>query len=127
MYPDVCSIPVVGTIAAGIPVLAQENIESYIQLPSGLLPQGTLFALRIKGDSMIGAGIFNGDIAVVKQQSDANNGAIVAALLDDEATLKILKKTERKVHLLSANEKYGVITADTISILGTLAAIFRTY
>lgn len=127
VYPDVCSIPVVGTIAAGIPVLAQENIESYIQLPSGLLPQGTLFALRIKGDSMTGAGIFDGDIAVIKQQSDANNGAIVAALLDDEATLKILKKTERKVHLLSANEKYGVITADTISILGTLAAIFRTY
>lgn len=127
VYADVRSIPLVGTIAAGIPILAQENIESYIQLPSGFLPEGILFGLKVKGDSMTGAGIYDGDIAIIRQQPNANNGEIVAALIDNEATLKILKKTERKVQLLPANEKYSPLTTDSVTILGVLKALFRTY
>jgi len=76
---------------------------------------------------MTGAGIYDGDIAIIRQQPSANNGEIVAALIDNEATLKIFKKTERKVQLLPANEKYNPITTDTVTILGVLKALFRTY
>lgn len=124
---DMHSIPLLGRIAAGAPILAQENIEDFIKLPKSMVPGGELFALHVKGDSMIDRGINDGDIAIIKKQNTANNGEIVAALLDDEATLKIFKKTERKIHLIPANENYRPIIVDNVAILGKLVSLIRQY
>ncbi|MCL1834400.1 MAG: transcriptional repressor LexA, partial [Leptospirales bacterium] len=82
------SIPLLGRIAAGAPILAEENIEDYLSFPEGMFKAGEYFALKVKGDSMTECGIFDGDIAIIKKQNSANNGDIVAALIDEEATLK---------------------------------------
>lgn len=121
------SIPLVGRIAAGTPVLAQENIESYLSFPAEMFSKGEFFALNISGDSMIDGGIFDGDIAIIRKQNSANNGEIVAALIDDEATLKIFKKNSNTVQLLPMNSAYKPIETRDLSILGKLAAVFRNY
>jgi len=121
------SIPLLGRIAAGSPILAEENIEDYLSFPEEMFSNGDFFALTVRGDSMIDGGIFDGDIAVIKQQNTANNGEIVAALLDDEATLKVFQKTANAIKLLPKNEAYKPIESTEVTIMGKLAAIFRSY
>ena len=119
------SIPLLGRIAAGSPVLAEENIESYLSFPAEMFSKGEFFALNIAGDSMIDGGIFDGDIAIIRKQNTANNGEIIAALIDNEATLKIFKKKSNTVELIPMNKSYSPIETRDVAILGKLAGVFR--
>ena len=121
------SIPLIGRIAAGSPILAEENIEDYLTFPEEMFGTGEFFALSVAGDSMIEGGIFDGDIAIIKKQNVANNGDIVAALLEDEATLKVFQKTSDSIRLLPKNSAYKPIEGREFTVLGKLAAIFRSY
>lgn len=121
------SIPLIGRIAAGSPILAEENIEDYLTFPEEMFGSGEFFALNVSGDSMIEGGIFDGDIAIIKKQNTADNGEIVAALLEDEATLKVLQKTSDSIKLLPKNSAYKPIEGREFTVLGKLAAIFRSY
>jgi len=121
------SIPLLGRIAAGTPILAEENIEDYLSFPEEMFSRGEYFALTVRGDSMIEGGIFDGDIAVIKKQNTAENGEIVAALVDEEATLKVLQKTSSSIKLMPRNAAYKPIECTDVTIMGKLAAIFRTY
>ncbi len=125
--PDETRIPIYGSIAAGAPILASDNIEDYLSVPSHSFGSGEYFALRVKGDSMIDEGILDGDIAVIRKQDTAKNGEIVAALIDDEATLKRFKREGNLVKLIPANSSYREIVPDNCAILGRLAGIFRVY
>ncbi len=121
------SIPLLGRIAAGSPILAEENIEDYLSFPEEMFSKGEYFALTVRGDSMIEGGIFDGDVAVIKKQNTANNGDTVAALIDDEATLKIFQKTSNSIKLMPQNAAYKPIECTDVAIMGKLAAIFRRY
>lgn len=121
------SIPVLGKIAAGGPILAEENYERHITISRDLLKNGEHFALNVVGDSMINAGILPGDIAVFRQQATANNGTIVAAMLDDSVTLKRFYKESSRVQLKAENDNYSPIYTQNVSILGKLVTIVRTY
>ncbi len=121
------SIPILGRIAAGGPILIEENFESYISISKDLIKTGDHFALNVVGDSMINAGILPGDIAVFKQQNTANNGTIVAAMLDDSVTLKRFYKESNRVQLKAENDNYTPIYTQNVSILGKLVTIVRTY
>ena len=116
-------IPVVGVVTAGVPILATENIEGYIPWDG----ESGCFVLRVRGDSMIGAGILDGDKVVVRPQPDAENGQIVVALLDDSATVKRLKKTGRDVWLMPENPSYEPIPGNEAKILGRVKALIRGY
>ena len=116
-------IPVVGVVTAGVPILATENIEGYIPWDG----ESGCFVLRVRGDSMIGAGILDGDKVVVRPQPDAENGQIVVALLDDSATVKRLKKTGRDVWLMPENPSYEPIPGNEAKILGRAKALIREY
>ena len=116
-------IPVVGVVTAGVPILATENIEGYIPWAG----ESGCFVLRVRGDSMIGAGILDGDKVVVRPQPDAENGQIVVALLDDSATVKRLKKTGRDVWLMPENPSYEPIPGNEAKILGRVKALIREY
>ena len=116
-------IPVVGVVTAGVPILATENIEGYIPWDG----ESSCFVLRVRGDSMIGAGILDGDKVVVRPQPDAENGQIVVALLDDSATVKRLKKTGRDVWLMPENPSYEPIPGNEAKILGRVKALIREY
>ncbi|MCL5102628.1 MAG: transcriptional repressor LexA [Armatimonadetes bacterium] len=123
-------VPLLGTIAAGLPLLAVENVESYISVsPEMARPSDELFALRVRGDSMIDDHIADGDIIVVKSQEWAESGQIVAALIDDEATVKRLDTRTKPARLLPANPNYDPIelSADNIRILGRVIGLLRTY
>ena len=117
-------IPMLGTIAAGVPLLAQENIEDYFNIDNRLKCD---FALRIQGDSMIGAGIFNNDIVFIKKQSDLNNGDIGAVLLDDSATLKRFFRDNGTIILQAENDNYKpkIYTDGNLLILGKLVAVLN--
>jgi len=121
------SIPLVGRIAAGLPVFAEENIEDYIEFPKDYIGRGEFFALSVKGDSMTGAGIFDGDIVLIKKQNRAENGNIVAALVEGEATLKTLQLKDSKVVLRAENPSYSPIMSDDVSIMGVLSGLMRFY
>lgn len=123
--PRAVSAPLVGRIAAGGPILATESIEDVFALPKQLVGEGTLFMLEVKGDSMIEAAICDGDYVVVRQQPDAVNGDIVAALLEDEATVKTFKRTDDKVWLLPHNPGYQPIDGTNASIMGKVVAVLR--
>ena len=116
-------IPVVGVVTAGVPILATENIEGYIPWDG----ESGCFVLGGGGDSMIGAGILDGDKVVVRPQPDAENGQIVVALLDDSATVKRLKKTGRDVWLMPENPSYEPIPGNEAKILGRVKALIREY
>ena len=116
-------IPVVGVVTAGVPILATENIEGYIPWDG----ESGCFVLRVRGDSMIGAGILDGDKVVVRPQPDAENGQIVVALLDDSATVKRLKKMGRDVWLMPENPSYEPIPGNEAKILGRVKALIREY
>ncbi|MBN1496547.1 MAG: transcriptional repressor LexA [Spirochaetes bacterium] len=124
---DAINVPLLGRIAAGSPIMAQENVEEYLSFPKSMFRSGDYFALHVKGDSMIEGGINDGDIAIIKKQNNCNNGDIVAALLEDEATLKRLKITGNKAMLMPENAAYQPIVAENIAIMGKLVALFRKY
>lgn len=123
-YGALQSLPVVGSVAAGEPLLAAENIEQTLPLPAEIVGDST-FILRIKGDSMIEAGILDGDFVVVRQQSTANNGDIVVAQLEDDATVKRFFKEEDRVRLQPENAAFEPIYARDVRILGKVTALFR--
>jgi len=120
-------IPLVGKVAAGEPILAQQNIEDAMPLPAGLFPDGDLFLLRVQGDSMINAGIMNGDMVVVKRQQNADNGDIIVALLDEEATVKRFFQHSHAVELRPENEALEPIITREAQILGRVCGVIRTY
>jgi repressor LexA len=123
--PAATYVPVVGRIAAGGPILAEERIEDVYPLPKSLVGEGTLFLLEVVGDSMIDAAICNGDHVVVRQQPTAENGEIVAAMIDGEATVKTLQRKGGKVWLLPHNESYEPIDGTNATILGKVTAVLR--
>jgi len=118
-------VPLVGRIAAGGPILAEQPIEDVFPLPRQLVGEGTLFLLKVAGDSMMNAAITDGDWVVVRQQDDAQNGEIVAAMLDGEATVKTLKRSDGHVWLIPHNPAYTPILGDEAAILGRVVAVLR--
>ncbi len=122
---EVVNVPLVGSIAAGQPILAEQNIEDYFPIPVEMLPNQETFMLRVKGDSMINAGIFNGDQIIVKQQSVARNGEIVAALVDDSATVKRFYKENGRYRLQPENDSMEPIIVDHVDILGVVIGLIR--
>jgi repressor LexA len=118
-------VPLLGAIAAGAPILADQQVEDELTLPLSLTGRGTLFALRVKGDSMVDAAICDGDIVVVRQQQTADNGEIVAALLDGEATVKVFRRSERGVELIPRNPAYDVIPGNDATVLGKVVSVLR--
>jgi repressor LexA len=124
------SVPVLGRISAGSPMMATENVEEYLPLPTSFATDDDRsFALRVSGDSMIGAGILDGDIVVVRSQSDARNGDIVAALVggpaEEEATVKRFQRNDGKVELIAENPAYAPIEMASGRILGKVVAVLR--
>jgi repressor LexA len=118
-------VPVLGAIAAGAPILAEEQVEDELTLPVSLVGHGKLFALRVKGDSMIDAAICDGDLVVVRQQQVAENGDIVAAMIDGEATVKALRLSGHRIELVPRNPAYDVIPGDHAVILGKVVSVLR--
>ena len=119
-------VPIVGNVAAGSPILAEECIEDYLTFDTGGRT-GEYFALRVRGESMLGAGILPGDLVVVRRQPTANNGEIVVALLEDEATVKRFSQKNGRIWLLPENEAYSPIDGTYAQILGKVAAVVRRY
>lgn len=126
-YSQAVMVPIVGTVTAGVPILAVENIEEIVPLPSSFVKSDNVFMLKVQGDSMIGAGIFDGDLVLVKQQESAENGDIVVALLGDEATVKTFYKNEETVTLLPANPNYEPIVSSDVHILGKVLGLYRFF
>ena len=124
---EMANIPVVGQVTAGKPILAVENIEDTFPLPARFLPNGNVFMLSVKGDSMIEAGIFDGDYVVVKQQQYADNGDIVVALIDDEATVKAFYKEKDHIRLQPRNPYMATIILDNVSNLGKVIGVIRFF
>ncbi|MDD3349788.1 MAG: transcriptional repressor LexA [Eubacteriales bacterium] len=127
---DVVDVPVIGQIAAGVPILAEQNIEDSFPVPSRYLKNGNYFMLTVKGDSMIDAGIFNGDYILIRQQNTANNGEIVAAMLDtfeSEATVKTFYKEKDHIRLQPENPTMAPIIAKDVQILGLVKGVFRYF
>lgn len=114
----IINVPIIGTVTAGIPILAHEQYEDTIPLPRTLVPDEDCFILRVRGDSMINAGLYNDDLAVIKKQEYANNGDIVVALIDDEATIKRFSKMRGKIKLQAENPAYKPIIVKECRILG---------
>lgn len=123
-YGSVRAVPVVGQVAAGSPILAAENIEQTMSLPVEIADEST-FILRVKGESMIEAGILDGDFVVVKQQQTAQNGEIIVALLDDSATVKTFYREADRIRLQPENASMEPIYTRDVSILGKVVALFR--
>lgn len=123
--PEAEYVPVVGRIAAGGPILAEEAVEDVFPLPRQIVGEGDLFLLKVVGDSMVDAAICDGDWVVVRQQPTASNGEIVAAMLDHEATVKTFKRTDGQVWLLPHNEAYEPIDGNDATILGKVTAVLR--
>ncbi len=124
---EIVNVPVLGTIAAGQPILAEQNIEDYFPVPVEMLPNQETFMLRVKGDSMINVGIFDGDQILVKSQPTARNGEIVAALLDDSATVKRFYKEDGHYRLQPENDTMDPILTDHVDILGVVIGLFRLF
>jgi repressor LexA len=123
--PEAAYVPVVGRIAAGGPILAEETLEEVFPLPRQLVGEGTLFLLEVRGDSMIEAAICSGDYVVVRQEQTAENGEIVAALIDGEATVKTFQRKDGHVWLMPHNPTYDPIDGTHATILGKVTAVLR--
>ncbi len=119
-------IPLVGSIAAGIPITADQQVEETLPLPESLVGKGDLFMLKVKGESMINAAICDGDYVVIRQQKDANNGDIVAAMIDGEATVKTFSRKNGHIWLLPANDDFAPIDGDQCEVLGKVTAVLRS-
>lgn len=122
---EMVSLPVVGQVAAGTPILAEENIDSYFPVPAELVPQGESFVLKVKGDSMINVGIFSGDQIFVNACNTAHNGDTVVALIDDSATVKTFYKENGHIRLQPENDTMDPIIVDDCQILGKVFGVFR--
>ncbi|WP_293695324.1 transcriptional repressor LexA [uncultured Agrococcus sp.] len=118
-------VPLVGSIAAGVPITAEQQVEEVIPLPRRLVGGGDLFILKVSGDSMIDAAICDGDWVVIRQQQNAENGDIVAAMLDGEATIKVFRQRDGHTWLLPRNSEFDPILADQAVLLGKLVAVLR--
>lgn len=125
VFPAAVNVPMLGRIAAGSPILAQEQVEDVFALPRQLVGEGAHFMLEVRGDSMIDAAICDGDWVVVRSQPSANNGDIVAALLDDEATVKTLRRSPGQVWLIPHNPAYEPIDGNYATIMGKVVAVIR--
>ena len=124
---DMVSVPVVGNVAAGQPLLAQQNIESYFPVPAEYMPRKEAFMLKVKGESMIEAGIFDGDTIIVERTEDAKNGDMVVALIDDSATVKTFYKEDGHIRLQPENSSMDPIIVDDCMILGKVFGVFRFF
>ena len=124
---EMVSIPVVGRVAAGAPILAEENIESYFPIPADMVPRGESFMLKVKGDSMINAGIFSGDQIFVNACNTASNGDMVVALIDDSATVKTFYKEEGHIRLQPENDEMDPIIVEDCQILGKVYGVLRIF
>jgi len=124
---EMVNVPLVGTVAAGQPILATENIESYFPIPAEYVPNTDTFMLRVKGESMVNAGIFDGDQILVQQQNTACNGEIVVAMIDEEATVKTFYKENGHYRLQPENDAMNPIIADEVTILGKVFGVFRLF
>lgn len=124
---ELVNVPIVGSIAAGQPILAVENIEGYFPIPSEYMPNEETFMLKVKGDSMINAGIHNGDFILVQKQSHARNGDYVVALIGDEVTVKTFYKENGYYRLQPENDSMEPIIVSELNILGKVIGLFRRY
>ncbi|MEN8076258.1 transcriptional repressor LexA [Clostridioides difficile] len=125
---EMVNIPIVGKVTAGMPILANENVEDIFPIPLDYVKHNKeLFMLNISGDSMINAGIFDGDLAIIEKSQTASNGEIVVALIENEATIKRFYKEENHIRLQPENDKMDAIIVDNCIILGKLVGLFRTY
>ncbi len=122
---EMVQVPLVGTVAAGQPILAEENIEDYFPIPADILPNAEIFMLRVKGDSMINAGIFDGDRVIVESTSTARNGEIVVALVEDSSTVKRFYKEDGYYRLQPENDSMDPIIVPEAEILGKVIGLFR--
>ncbi|GAA2736513.1 transcriptional repressor LexA [Actinocorallia aurantiaca] len=123
---DSVVVPVVGDIAAGVPIAADEHVDDLMRLPRGLTGRGTVFGLRVRGDSMIDAAICDGDTVVVRQQQEAHSGQVVAAMIDGEATVKVYRRRDGHVLLEPRNPAYEAINGDRATVLGVVVSVLRT-
>ncbi|MBN6039678.1 transcriptional repressor LexA [Amycolatopsis sp. 195334CR] len=123
---DSVSVPVVGHIAAGTPISAEEHVDDVLTLPRQFAGRGTVFGLQVRGDSMIDAAICDGDTVVVRQQHEAHSGQIVAAMIDEEATVKVYRRRNGHVYLEPRNPAYEVIDGDRAVILGVVVSVLRS-
>ncbi len=124
---ETVNVPMIGTVAAGQPILAQEHIEGYFPIPAEYMPKGECFMLKVKGDSMVNAGIFSGDYIMVRQQNTAKNGDMVVALVDDSATVKTFYKEDGHIRLQPENDSMDPIIVDEVQILGKVFGVFRMF
>ena len=124
---EMVNVPIIGTVAAGQPILAEQNIEGYFPIPTEYMPNKQSFMLKVKGESMINAGIFDGDKVLVKQQATAENGDIVVALDDDSATVKTYYKENGHYRLQPENDSMDPIIVDKCEILGKVFGVFRIF
>lgn len=125
---ELANVPVVGTVAAGLPLLAVENVENYFPIPTELLPNQEAFMLRVRGNSMVNIGILDGDFVVVAQQSSAEDGEVIVALVDDSATVKTFYQEEGRVRLQPENDTMDPIYVyGSLSILGKVVGVMRFY
>lgn len=123
-YGDIVAVPVIGSVAAGSPILAEQNIEDHIAI-SGALAQDGWYFLKVRGDSMVNAGILDGDLVLVRPQPSANNGEIVVAMVEGEATCKRLDRRQGTIRLLPENDRYEPIVAPDAEVLGLVKGVFR--
>ena len=124
---DTVSIPIVGQVAAGQPILAEQNIENYFPIPAEYVPSGEAFMLKVKGESMINAGIMSGDTILVERTDSARNGDMVVALVDDSATVKTFYKEDGHIRLQPENDDMDPIIVPDCQILGKVFGVFRLY
>ena len=123
---DLVPVPLVGRIAAGGPITAEQSVEDVLALPRQLVGNGKLFMLKVKGNSMIDAAICDGDWVVVREQHTADNGDIVAALLDDEATVKVFRQVDGHTWLMPRNSNYEPIMGDRATVMGKVVSVLRS-
>ena len=122
---EMTNLPIIGTVAAGTPILTQENIEDYFPIPTDMAPNNEAFVLKVKGESMVNAGILDGDLIFVEQKNTASNGEIIVALVDDSATVKTFYKEDGHIRLQPENESMEPIIVDDVQIIGKPFGVFR--
>ena len=124
---EIVNVPLIGNVAAGEPIFAEQNIEGYFPLLADDMPSGEAFMLKVKGESMINVGIYDGDHIIVHKQNTARNGDLVVALVDDSATVKTVYKEKGHVRLQPENDTMEPIIVNEVEILGTVAGLYRRY
>ena len=124
---EIVNVPLIGSVAAGEPIFAEQNIEGYFPLLADDMPSGEAFMLKVKGESMINVGIYDGDHIIVHKQNTAHNGDLVVALVDDSATVKTFYKEKGHFRLQPENDTMDPIIVDEVEILGTVSGLYRRY